>query len=590
VTRVSATWSTVDAGPLPGPACFARAWAAALVGTSYVTMTRAEMEEFLGQLTIQLATALRAQPFAAGVGYEVGASLVTVDLCSPEGLGRTIRVIEERLLSDLGLPGAENRCRLARLLETLATGFARALRDRTLDEQETVRRATMVAREQAVQALLTSEARFRHQATHDALTGLPNRALFTERLEQVFTDPTPLARLGVCLVDLDGFKTINDSFGHHVGDQLLIAVAERLAGLLGTSGHLVARLGGDEFVILVASTTGVDDAVTVADQTLAALRDPIQVDGHQLRISASVGIVERPVAGTEAADMMRAADITLYRAKANGKARRELFDAAHNAREIARYRLSAAMPAALDHDEFILYYQPLVDLASGAIHGVEALARWRHPVLGVLPPDHFINLAEDSGLIIPLGSRLLEQAVTQAVRWHEVTATAPIVSVNLSVRQLRHPALVAEVTGILDRSGLAPHRLQLEITETAAMSTDGPLSTVHALANLGVRLSIDDFGTGYSNLSYLRALPVHDLKIAGDFVRSLRSAATADPTDEAIVATLVSLGHTLGLTVTVEGIETANQASRLRGLGCDLGQGWHFGHPQPPQHITELLT
>jgi diguanylate cyclase len=580
----------VDDERLSGPARFARAWAGTLLRTSYVAMTRAELEEFLGELTARLAAALRDQPFAAAPGYDIGASLVAVDLYSPEGLGCTIGIIEQRLLSDLGLTGAEERCRLSRLLATVATGFARALRDRTLDEQEAVRRATLVGREQALEALVASEARFRHQAMHDALTGLPNRTLFTERLEQVFTDPAPRARLGICLVDLDGFKTINDSFGHHVGDQLLITVADRLANLIGRSGHLVARLGGDEFVILVASTSGVDAMVAVAERALAALRDPVRVDGHQLRVSASVGIVERPVAGTAAEDLMRAADITLYRAKANGKGRLELFDAEHNAREIARYRLSAAIPAALDQDEFVLYYQPLVDLASGCLRGVEALARWRHPALGVLTADHFINLAEDSGVIIPLGRRLLEQAATQAIRWRELAGTAPVVSVNLSVRQICHPELVAEVTEILERSGLPPQGLQLEITETAAMGTgDGVLSTVHGLAELGLRLSIDDFGTGYSNLSYLRALPVHDLKIAGDFVRSLRSTATADPTDEAIVSTLVSLGHTLGLTVTVEGIETASQAGRLRGLGCDIGQGWHFGRPQPAQHITELL-
>jgi diguanylate cyclase (GGDEF)-like protein len=576
---------------------FARAWAEALLGTCYVAMSRAELEAFLGRLTRKLATALQEQPFTAGPGHEVGASLVAAGLCSPEALGRTVLTVEEWLLSDLGLTGAQHRCRLSRVLSAVATGFARALRDHTLDEQEAVRGATLVAREQAVQALLTSEARFRHQAMHDPLTGLPNRTLFTERLEQALTDPQPPARLGVCLIDLDGFKSINDSFGHHVGDQLLIAVAERLAGLAGQaggsggSGHLVARLGGDEFVILVARTNGVDAVVTVADRALAALRDPIPVDGHQLRVSGSVGIVERPVAGTSAADLMRAADITLYRAKTNGKGRRELFDAAHNSREIARYGLSAAMPAALDRDEFVLYYQPLVDLASGTVRGVEALARWHHPTLGVLTADRFINLAEDSGLIIPLGSRLLEQAAAQAARWHAAATTPPVVSVNLSVRQIRHPELAAEVAGILNRSGLPSRQLQLEITETAAMTTDNAaLSTVHALADLGVRLSIDDFGTGYSNLSYLRTLPVHDLKIAGDFVRSLRSVHTTDPTDEAIVTTLVSLGHTLGLTVTAEGIETAPQARRLADLGCDIGQGWHFGRPEPPQHLTDLFT
>jgi EAL domain-containing protein (putative c-di-GMP-specific phosphodiesterase class I) len=288
--------------------------------------------------------------------------------------------------------------------------------------------------------------------------------------------------------------------------------------------------------------------------------------------------------------MMRAADITLYWAKSNGKGRWALFDPERNKREVDRYALSAAMPAALDRHEFTLHYQPLVDLVSGRIRGVEALARWHHPGLGLLTPHRFIDLAEDSGLIVPLGSRLLEQASLQAVRWHGLDPAAPFVSVNLSVRQIRHPGLVADVVEVLERSGLPPQRLQLEITESAAMGTDDDtVHTVHALADLGVRLAIDDFGTGYSNLTYLRTLPVHGLKLAGSFMRGA-CPATTDATDEAILTAVVSLGHTLGLTVTAEGVETADQAHQLRSIGCDIGQGWHFGRPQPSHRITRFVT
>jgi diguanylate cyclase len=234
---------------------------------------------------------------------------------------------------------------MTNLLETLIAGYSRAMRDRTLDEQEEIRCAALVARGQAQQALRASEARFRYAAMHDPLTGLPNRAMFADRLDQIYTHPQPGVRLGVCFVDLDGFKAVNDSLGHHVGDHMLVAVSERLGGIAAESGHLIARLGGDEFVILIERTTCSDDVVKVADQALNALSEPIHVGGHRLSVSASVGIVERPVAGTDPADLMRAADITLYWAKANGKARWALFDPKRNAHDVARYKLSAAFPA-----------------------------------------------------------------------------------------------------------------------------------------------------------------------------------------------------------------------------------------------------
>jgi EAL domain-containing protein (putative c-di-GMP-specific phosphodiesterase class I) len=236
-------------------------------------------------------------------------------------------------------------------------------------------------------------------------------------------------------------------------------------------------------------------------------------------------------------------------------------------------------------------YQPIVDLAGGTLYGVEALARWAHPVLGTLSPDQFIDLAEDRGLIVQLGLRLLEQACRQAARWCGLTPQAPLVSVNLAVRQVRHPGLVADIVAVLDRTALPPGRLQLEITESTVMDNDDEtLATLHGLADLGVRLAIDDFGTGYSNLAYLRGLPVQGLKLAGPFVQGLRTTPATDPTDEAILTTLVSLGHTLGLVVTAEGVETRTQAERLRAVGCDAGQGWHFGRPVSAAYITRSLS
>jgi diguanylate cyclase len=575
----------------PGLTVFARAWAKSVTGTSYMPLTHAELESFLKGLTVRLVEALYAEPFSVRRGYQIGAELVAAHVASAEGLGRTIEIIDLRLLRDLGLSGDDIRDRMARLLGTVAVGYARALRDRTLDEQESIRRAAMVAREQAEQALRESEARFRHQATHDPLTDLPNRTLFTERLAAAFNRPGPAdRRLGVCFVDLDGFKMINDTLGHHVGDLLLVSIAAKLRR--GVGDHLVARMGGDEFVVLVEDTTCTDDVLKVADAALAAINEPSVVDGQELRVSASIGVVERPVAGTSPSEVMRAADITLHWAKTGGKARWALFDHERNERELTRYALSSAMPAALERGEFCLDYQPLVSLTDGALLGVEALVRWRHPTLGMLRPDDFIGLAEETGLIVRLGGWVLAEACRQARRWVDLSPAAPFVSVNLAVRQVHDPGLVNEVTTLLEVNGLPPDRLQLEITESAMMnSADESVHALRTLADLGVRIAIDDFGTGYSNLSYLRTLPVCELKVAGSFVEGLR-APVADPAsviDERILATLVSLAHALDLTVTAEGVETAAQADRLRAIACDAAQGWHFGSPTPPAEIASVI-
>ncbi|SCG38314.1 diguanylate cyclase/phosphodiesterase [Micromonospora halophytica] len=569
------------------PGTFARAWAKAVSGTSYLPMTQAQLEALLQRLTERLAAALRAEPFDPRVGHQVGAELVAAHIASAEGLGRTVEIIQLRLIRDLGLVADDVEDRMARLLSTVTTGYARALRDRTLDEQESIRRAAMMARAQAERALRDSESRFRHQATHDPLTDLPNRTLFTERLTAAIGEPARGAdRVGVCFLDLDRFKVVNDSLGHQVGDELLVSVARRLR--LALPEHLVARLGGDEFVILVERTTRVDDVVQVAEAALAAVGEPVRVDGHELTVTASIGIVERPVTGTTPGELMRAADSTLHWAKAAGGARWSLFDPERHRTELARYALSAAIPAAIDRGEFFLDYQPLTSLRDGTVLGVEALVRWRHPELGILGPGRFISLAEETGLIVRLGGWVLAEACREAESWSGGPTPAPFVSVNLAVRQVHRPGLVQEVRALLGRTGLPPERLQLEITESTMMSTaEEPVQALRVLADLGVRIAIDDFGTGYSNLAYLRDLPVTELKVAGEFVTGLR-APTVDPasrTDERILASLVSLAHALDLTVTAEGVETAGQADRLRAIGCDAGQGWYFGRPGPADRL-----
>lgn len=576
--------------PDPGVTAFARAWAKAITGTCYVPRTFTEVEAYLTGQAGRLAGALAAEPFNPSPGYEIGAELVAADFAAAETLGRTIEVMQLRLLHDLGtgLPDAADR--LGRLLGALATGYTKAIRNRTLDEQETIRQAALVARAQAEQALRASEARFRHQATHDPLTGLPNRALFAQRLSDAL-GATGDGRVGVCFMDLDGFKVINDSLGHGVGDRLLMAIASRLGQRVAGHRQLVARMGGDEFVILVSDPADTDEVIAVAEEALLTVAEPVHVDGHELAVTASIGIAESPTAGSNPTDLMRAADITLQWAKSAGKGRWALFDPARDDLEIARYALSAQMPAALDRGEFIVEYQPMVSLFETALVGVEALVRWRHPRLGRLQPGEFIPLAEETGLILRLGYVVLEQACEQAARWWPGRRPEGYVSVNLAMRQVHDPGLVEKVIDILNRTGLDPARLQLEITESSVMgSDDEPIAALRALAARGIRIAIDDFGTGYSNLAYLRRLPVRELKIAGEFVTGLRAAGSAgNPTDERILATLVSLAHTLGLTVTAEGVETVAQAERLRAIGCDAAQGWLYGRPGPAERIGDLV-
>jgi len=436
------------------------------------------------------------------------------------------------------------------------------------------------------------QIRLRHQALHDPLTQLPNRTLLYERLADVFEDPDAEARVGLCYLDVDGFNVINDTLGHDIGDHLLVAVARRLHTAVADPETVVARVGGDEFVVLVEGSKGTGSVVDVAEKALSAVRAPVRLGAHEVTVSASAGVVERPVRGTSAGELMKAADTTLSWAKADGKNRLALFDADRHALEVTRYQLSASMPAGLERGEFFVEYQPLVRLRDATVIGAEALVRWRHPHFGLLGPDTFIGLAEETGLIVPLGQWVLTEACRQAAAWREAHPERELISsVNVAVRQVRDPEIVQQVSAVLNQTGLDPSCLQLELTESAVMGSAGePLDTLYALADLGVRIAIDDFGTGYSNLAYLRRLPVHSLKLAGSFVAGLRSANRPDRVDQEIVATLIKLAHTLNLTVTAEGVETAQQAARLRAMWCDTAQGWYYAQPGPPASMDQHLA
>ncbi|MEU8549547.1 EAL domain-containing protein [Streptomyces roseoverticillatus] len=439
-------------------------------------------------------------------------------------------------------------------------------------------------------------ARLRHLRMHDPVTRLPNRSLFFERLTTALATASAAeggtGRIGVCYLDLDGFKAINDTLGHRAGDRLLSAVARRLSECAAPGGHLVARLGGDEFALLVEDSAGTEQLVELAACVQDRLQRPFEVAGQQLSVSASIGVVERPAAGTHATELMQAADTTLYWAKADGKARWTLFDPERNAHRMTRQALSSTLRPAVERGEFVLQYQPLVGLVDGVVRGVEALVRWRHPQFGMLPPNRFIGLAEETGAIVPLGRWVLRTACRQARHWQlEHPAEPIVVSVNVAVRQVWDSDLVSDVAAILAETGLPPRLLQLELTESAVMGSAGrPLQQLRQLSDMGVAIAIDDFGTGYSNLAYLSRLPVSTLKLDGSFVRGFRAEEPPNPADETIVEALVQLAHRLGITVTAECVESAEQAERLGRIGCDTGQGWFYSRPVPADSISSLLT
>ncbi|MGC5565988.1 putative bifunctional diguanylate cyclase/phosphodiesterase [Streptomyces sp. FR-108] len=690
---------------------FATIWSRAVFPVTATSLTRPEFEQRLVPLARRLSEALRARTFEAAEGQAVGAALIGAHCTEPEALSATLDCVDAYLVLYCGGDGAQDalRARSARLQHAMAAGFARALRERTLAEQETIARAALQAQGIVADALHATEARFRavfegaaigigvadldgnilqvnnallrmfggteqlmrgrnvmewthpedgaqvwrlyeelvrgdrehyhvekafyrpdgtvlwtnltvsllrdadgrpqyqlalmedtterrllnlrlrYEATHDALTGLPNRTLFFERLDKALAAGDG-QRFGLCYLDLDGFKTINDSLGHAAGDRLLVEVADRLQSCATAPGEMVARLGGDEFVALTTGPDTESEVDALADRIMNALITPVRIDGRELTVRGSIGIVEGPAGERGPAEVLRSADITMYRAKSAGGNRYELADAEADARAITRHGLTTALPAALDRGEFFIEYQPLVRLGDGSVHGAEALVRWLHPQHGVLGPDRFIPLAEHTGLIVPLGRWVLEQSVRQAREWQERHSDAgPLrINVNLSPCQLTHPGLVSDTVDILERVGLEPDSLCLEVTESALIGADDDLlKPLRRLAEMGVDIALDDFGTGYSNLANLRRLPVSILKLDRSFTQGMQQFP-ADPVDLKIVEGIVSLAHSLDLAVTVEGVETGAQAEQLRLLGCDTAQGWYYARPGPPDRLHDL--
>ena len=433
------------------------------------------------------------------------------------------------------------------------------------------------------------EALLREQATHDELTGLPNRTLLTDRLRMALARGRRAGTgVAVLFCDLDHFKVVNDSLGHAVGDQLLVETARRLTLAL-RPGDTVARFGGDEFVVLCEDLTEKDDALLVAERMRSSVDQPYEIDDAEIFMTVSTGIAFTDDPAADPGHLIRDADAAMYRAKDGGRSRAVMFD--QRMREAAVHRMATenALHQALDRHELRVHYQPEIDLRTGSIVGVEALLRWEHPQRGLLGPDEFIRVTEETGLIVPIGRWVVEQACRQLTRWqaeYPVAADDLFVSVNLSARQLGSRALVAEVATVIDDTGLDPARLHFEITESVLMDdVERAGERLHQLHDLGVCLIVDDFGTGYSSLSYLSRFPVDLLKVDRSFVRGLGS----DPTDTAIVRAVITLAHNLGLRAVGEGVERTEHLDALRSLGCDLAQGFLLGRPQPGPAIGELL-
>jgi diguanylate cyclase (GGDEF)-like protein len=426
------------------------------------------------------------------------------------------------------------------------------------------------------------EALLAHQALHDDLTALPNRALFVDRLSQA------ISRLGrhghslaVLFLDLDRFKAVNDGLGHAAGDELLRTVGERLAGVL-RAGDTAARLGGDEFAILCEEVAGERHAIGVAERIAEALHDPFTLGGDEVTIGTSVGIALATTGRERAEALVRDADAAMYRAKERGGGVFEVFDEGMRARAAHRRQTEDSLRRALDRGELAVRFLPQVDLRTGEVCGAEALVRWDDPERGLVGPMDFIATAEETGLILPIGAWVLEEACRHSLRWPGF-----ITAVNLSPRQSAHPDLIDVVAGALERTGAKPESILLEIVESSVLENlEGSAGVLRRLEALGVRLSLDDFGAGPSSLRALQRLPVDEVKVDGSLVATIG----VDPQTDALIAAIVSLAHALGLRTVAEGVESEFQAERLRRLGCDLAQGFHFHRPLAAAELEALMV
>jgi diguanylate cyclase (GGDEF)-like protein/PAS domain S-box-containing protein len=417
-----------------------------------------------------------------------------------------------------------------------------------------------------------------HQAIHDPLTGLPNRLLFVDRLRRALAESNDEQRIAVLFLDLDHFKMVNDSLGHPAGDRLLVALADRVRAAIRPS-DVVARFGGDEFTVLCRDVPDEQAARLVASRISSAVALPIALAEGEVFVTASIGIALSGGELETPETLLRNADAAMYRAKDQGRAQAEVYESEAHDRAVRHLRTGNELHRALERGELRMHYQPIIRLEDGNVTGFEALLRWEHPERGLVRPDEFVGLAEETGLVVPIGSWALEESCRQARRWHDAGADVSM-SVNLSPRQLAEPGLVDDVARVLRETGVSPDKVWLEITENTLMrDAESMARSLGSLRSLGVHLAVDDFGTGYSSMTYLKRFPVDALKVDRSFVDGLGR----DPEDTAICTAVVSLAHALGLRAVAEGVETPEQLAELRTLGCEMAQGYLFGKPQPAE-------
>ncbi len=438
----------------------------------------------------------------------------------------------------------------------------------------------MTEREQA-------QERARFLATHDDLTGLPSRSVFGEAVNDAVKAGHRYGHeFAVMFMDLDRFKNINDTLGHAAGDILLIEIAERLRECMRAS-DVIARIGGDEFVIMLREVSDQSQVATVARKILAAVVKPLTIHGHECRITASIGISMFPTDALDEEALIKNADAAMYVAKEEGRNGFRFHFQDITSQSIERLTLEASLRGALERNELLLHYQPKQDLGHGGIVGVEALLRWRHPDLGLLPPSRFIPLAEETGLIVPIGKWVIETACAQNMAWQRQGLPALRIAVNLSPRQFADPGLLGDIDAALDNSGMAPELLELEITESMVMqNVERAMRVLKAIKGLGVMLAIDDFGTGYSSMSLLKKFPIDVLKIDRSFVRDI----STNSEDQAIADAIIALGRALELTIVAEGVETAEQEAFLRAHDCDQIQGYLISKPVPANEFAAFMA
>jgi diguanylate cyclase (GGDEF)-like protein/PAS domain S-box-containing protein len=434
-----------------------------------------------------------------------------------------------------------------------------------------------------------AEDRLRYQAFHDSLTDLPNRDLFLDRLDHALAraERRPGRRVAVLFLDLDDFKVVNDSLGHEAGDRLLVAVGERLKECLRPE-DTIARFGGDEFTVLLEDVEVPEEAVLVAERIIDDVRDPFVLEGRELYVRASIGITLGEDRTKDLDDLLREADIAMYWAKDQGSGY-SMFNPAMYEKALGRLEAANYLRRAIEREDFVVHYQPIFGFVTGEVWGVEALVRWDHPERGLLDPSEFVAVAEESGLVVPMGEGVLREACLRAKEWQEAHPRNPplVMSVNLSASQLSRPDLAETVEAILKETGLEGNRLTLDITETVYVRTLASNTAVlNHLRKLGVRISIDDFGMGYSWLSYLKRLPADSIKIDRSFVKGFGE----DAEDTAIVRMIIELAHTLGMEVVAEGVESKEQARLLQEIGCDFAQGYLFSKPLPPEAALKFLA